>query len=312
MKQSILLLVMLALLCAACGPANQPIGPLSELPSDAYKALDQRVRADFDVDDYTVVTTQKSGSGKSWCIVFDPPLKGSIAGQSLWYDYAVVQPDGKSWQAVMVEDHQGGIVLDFLGCKAVYKGSRAVATPSQAADTPMPAGISMPEATTSPGRLVTFSIPDTRDEALPGYVDVLHLDVTVFEDDSLEATFTLRELPASITVGREGVREDRLEYGWCAHIFLDRTRQQDEPDYGLCHQYWEMQSDLPQEVSLDSSGQTAVWQYSPDGSFSLVDDGSIEVDYQAKTITLRGKIAGVTDKAWIKFITVDYLKGQDE
>jgi hypothetical protein len=113
---------MLLLLCTACSADNEITGPLSELPSDARKALDRGVRDYFGVEQYTVVAVQRSGSGKSWCIVFDPPLE-SKSGAPLLYDYAIVQPDGSTWKAVMIEDHQGGRILDFAGCKAVYKES---------------------------------------------------------------------------------------------------------------------------------------------------------------------------------------------
>lgn len=94
-----------------------------ELPSEARKALDQRVKADFGTVDYVIATAQKSDSGASWCIVFDPPLEGALGGQTLVYDYAVVQPDGDSWNAIMVEDHTGGVVLSVFGCQAIYKES---------------------------------------------------------------------------------------------------------------------------------------------------------------------------------------------
>ena len=146
MKQSCLLLVMFLLLCTACNSDGEVTGPLSELPGDARKALDRGVKDYFDVDDYTVVAVQKSQSGKSWCVVFDPPLKA----RSLWYDYAVVQPDGSGWKAVMIEDHQGGTVLAFTGCKAVYKQPPAPTESLQPTDIPIPTQLPAPTATPSP------------------------------------------------------------------------------------------------------------------------------------------------------------------
>ncbi|MBN1427615.1 MAG: hypothetical protein JXB07_04465 [Anaerolineae bacterium] len=147
MKQSYLLLVMFLLLCAACRSDGEITGPLSDLPADARKALDRGVKDYFDVNDYTVVAVQKSQSGKSWCVVFDPPLKA----QSLWYDYAVVQPDGSGWKAVMIEDHQGGTVLSFAGCKAVYKQPPAPTESLQPTGIPVvPTQLPGPTATPSP------------------------------------------------------------------------------------------------------------------------------------------------------------------
>lgn len=150
MKWSSLLLVVLILLCASCSPSSPPAGPLSELPNNAYKVLDQQVREQFDVDDYTVVAVQKSQSGRSWCVVFDPPLEGMLGGQSLDYDYAVLQPDGNEWKAVMIEDHQGGTVLAFAGCKAVYKQPLAPTESPQPTDIPAPTQLPLPTATPYP------------------------------------------------------------------------------------------------------------------------------------------------------------------
>ncbi len=126
MKQSklirlVFLVPLLFLMLAACSPRNESAGPLSVLPKEALNALNQRVKSDFGLSEYTAVTAQKSASGASWCIVFDPPLEGQLMGQSILYDYAVIQPDGNSWNAMMIEDHQNGLVLKMFGCDAFYK-----------------------------------------------------------------------------------------------------------------------------------------------------------------------------------------------
>lgn len=117
------LFMMFLMIFAACNSRRETTGPLSLLPNDARNALNQRVKSEFGTDEYTVINAQKSASGTSWCIVFDPPLKGQLLGRTLLYDYAVIQPDGDSWQAMMIEDHQDGVVLKFFGCDAVYKRS---------------------------------------------------------------------------------------------------------------------------------------------------------------------------------------------
>jgi hypothetical protein len=95
--------------------------PADLLPEEARQALDQRIQADFGTADYTITHVEESAGGAGLCVVFDPPLSGQLMGQTLLYDYAVIQQDGGSWSAIMVEDHQEGIVLSLFGCEAVYK-----------------------------------------------------------------------------------------------------------------------------------------------------------------------------------------------
>lgn len=112
-------LALILLVCAGCGSGGGDTGPLSELPKGAQDALDQRIKGDTNTQNYRVVTAEQSGS--NWCIVFGSPLKGSVGGQTFSYDYAVIQPQGGGWNAILVEDHQDGLALSIFGCEGVYK-----------------------------------------------------------------------------------------------------------------------------------------------------------------------------------------------
>lgn len=92
----------------------------TELPDAAQQALDARIQADFGTMDYTISRVEAVGDSQL-CVVIDPPLAGQLTGQTLYYDYAVLQNDGTGWSAIMVEDHIDGVVLSIFGCDMVYK-----------------------------------------------------------------------------------------------------------------------------------------------------------------------------------------------
>jgi hypothetical protein len=103
-------------------PAQVPGAAGPDLPDAARRALDERIKTDFGEEVYTITRIESLADGAQLCVVIDPPLVGSLAGQTLYYDYAVLQQEGSNWSAIMVEDHIGGVVLSIFGCEMVYKG----------------------------------------------------------------------------------------------------------------------------------------------------------------------------------------------
>lgn len=132
---------------------------------------------------------------------------------------------------------------------------------------------------------------------LPGYIDVVDF-ATSLEGETLEAIFTLRELPASITVNRMGVPLNRLEYSWCVEI--------EGGVYEMCAMHFVFSPDTPTTGPIANLMQVNTWE-----NRSLMGDADIEVDYQARTITLRGTIPGITGSSSIGFKTYDYFGGSD-
>jgi hypothetical protein len=110
---------------SSCGSDdNQTSGELGKLPEGARKALDERIDS-AGGPKYSVVKAEKSSNGRSWCVVFNAPIREQIGGSTYVYEYAAVdqlESDSDKWNAMLVEDREGGGVLDIMDCKAIYKG----------------------------------------------------------------------------------------------------------------------------------------------------------------------------------------------
>lgn len=196
-------------------------------------------------------------------------------------------------------DAQTAIATEWTKTPTVTQTPTATAT---ATSTNTPTFTPSPTSTITPAPAVVGT-PAAGE--LPGYIDVVDF-ATSLDGETLEAIFTLRELPASITVNRMGVPVNKLEYSWCVEVPTGSG------DYEMCAMHFVASPDTPTAGPITGSTQVNIWKHESTMSvLSVVDDADIEVDYQARTITLRGTIPGITGSSPIRFTTFDYFGGSD-
>ena len=188
-------------------------------------------------------------------------------------------------------DHEHG--HDVVGCPFPASGSHA------------PAPCSSVEAI-APGDTVIDDVSD---------VSAAHIDITEvstsLSGETLTVVFHLREVPETLTFDRTGVPDDALEYNWEVSIDVDGSGRY---EYTLAARHYVFPEDSGSDrvASITTRGivQVNTWERAATGA-SLLEDATMEVSTQDKTITLSGEIPGITTESRLAFDTYDYLGGSD-
>ncbi len=150
---------------------------------------------------------------------------------------------------------------------------------------------------------------------------VEHIDfrdvTTTLDGETLTVTFLLRDVPETFTFDRTGVPENALEYSWEVFIDIDSDPETGAGgfEYTLSAGYYvpPLARDSNTLARLTQPGfvEARIWGLDQEGNRVLA-EGSIEVSSEENTITLSGKIPGITEESTLKFKAYDYFGGSLE
>ena len=157
--------------------------------------------------------------------------------------------------------------------------------------------------------------------SLPGYIDIVGVDSSL-EGETLTAIFHLREIPEEMAFNREGVEDINLEYMWTVGINIegDALVTSDQTDYSLATFYGARRkaADTPATVRpFKDEVEIMVWKHkhiSEKNETHLLEvpvNPRLIVSHDDNTLTLIGRIKGITHESTISFSTFDILLGQD-
>ena len=145
---------------------------------------------------------------------------------------------------------------------------------------------------------------------------------TFLSEETLTVVFHLRDVPEELTFNRTGVLKDAIEYSWEVSIDVDGDRETGVGGF----EYILIAADGPfsksgvrdRSVALIADIlQANTWYLKSTGiaSFPEIDIlgwARIEVSAEESTITLAGKIPGITEVSQLAFGVYDYLGGAEE
>ncbi|MCY3707448.1 MAG: hypothetical protein OXG26_01045 [Caldilineaceae bacterium] len=164
----------------------------------------------------------------------------------------------------------------------------------------------------TPGQTVL----DAAGDVPAAHVDILEIN-SALSGERLTVTFQLRDVPETLTFDRTGVPESALEYNWDVSIDVDndRTTGSHGFDYALSamHFVFPRAGGINRTAAIDALGvlQTNTWELDRHDSMT-VDWGSLEVSAEDNTITLSGKVPGITADSRLAFGAFDFLGGTEE
>ena len=164
----------------------------------------------------------------------------------------------------------------------------------------------------TPGQTVL----DAAGDVPAAHVDIIEINSSLSEE-LLTVVFRLRDVPETLTFDRTGVPENSLEYNWDVSIDVDNDRT--TGSYGFDYVLSAMHFVLPRggginrTAAIDAPGvvQTHTWELDQHDAMSI-EEGRLEVSVEENTITLSGKIPGITAASRLAFGAIDYLDGTEE
>ena len=164
----------------------------------------------------------------------------------------------------------------------------------------------------TPGQTVL----DAADDVPAAHIDIVEIDSSLSEE-TLAVVFHLRDVPETLTFNRTGVPEEAIEYSWEVSIDVDNDRATGSEgfDYLLSafHIVYPRAGGTNTTASITKSGlvQTHTWKL--DRWHAMMnEEGRIEVEAGDNTITLSGKVPGITEESRLAFGGFDYLGGTEE
>jgi len=164
----------------------------------------------------------------------------------------------------------------------------------------------------TPGQTVLDAAADVP----AAHIDIVEINSSLSEE-LLTVVFQLRDVPETLTFDRTGVPENALEYNWEVSIDIDNDRT--TGSYGFDYALSAMHFVFPRAGGINSAAaietlgvlQTHTWELDRHDAMT-VEEGRIEVSVEDNTITLSGKIPGITAESRLAFGAFDYLGGTEE
>lgn len=164
------------------------------------------------------------------------------------------------------------------------------------------------------------SADDLASESLPEYIDIVGVE-TSLDGEQLAATFHLRGIPKELEYNRVGVENLHFEYMWTVQIDLDGDLGSGTDDYQLGSHYAAKRVLADSPSSFRPFGvdfMTNVWKYSPADSSGVVEMtlspgayAQMRFSTEENSLTLSGRVPGITADSLLLFSTYDILLGQD-
>ncbi len=164
----------------------------------------------------------------------------------------------------------------------------------------------------TPGQTVL----DAAGDVPAAHVDVIEINSSLSEE-ILTVVFQLRDVPETLTFDRTGVPENALEYIWEVSIDVDNDRT--TGSYGFDYSLSAMHFVFPRAgganrtAAIETPGvvQTHTWELDQHDAMTI-EQGRLEVSVEDNTITLSGKVPGITADSRFAFGAIDYLGGTEE
>jgi hypothetical protein len=183
---------------------------------------------------------------------------------------------------------------------------------STATVTPSPTLTPTPAPVCNPNTIVHGTV----DEALPEYIDMLGV-FTRLDGTHLTVVFTLRGIPEEVTIDRRTLGAGTIEIAWGVAIDTDNNQGTGSALFmtGSGHGYEYLLQAFNIKEASERSGtiqdlfrnRASVWMPTQNGGWREDNLGSprgvITVNREAKTITLSGRIKGITPDSYLHFFT---------
>ncbi len=164
----------------------------------------------------------------------------------------------------------------------------------------------------TPGQTVL----DAAGDVPAAHIDIIEINSSLSEE-LLTVVFQLRDVPETLTFDRTGVPEPAVEYNWEVSIDIDNDRTTGSYgfDYALSamHIVFPRAGGINTAAAIETPGvlQTHTWGLDQHDAMT-VEEGRIEVSVEDNTITLSGKVPGITAESRLAFGAFDYLGGTEE
>ena len=148
------------------------------------------------------------------------------------------------------------------------------------------------------------------------HIDIIEINSSLSEE-ILTVVFQLRDIPETLTFDRAGVPENALEYNWEVSVDVDNDRTTGSYgfDYALSamHIVFPRAGGINRTASIEAPGvvQTDIWELDEHDAMTI-EEGRLEVSVEDNTITLSGKVPGITAESRLAFGAIDYLGGTEE
>ena len=164
------------------------------------------------------------------------------------------------------------------------------------------------------------SVSDDVSDALAAHMDITKISTSI-SGETLTVVFHFRDVPETLTFDRTGVPDNMAEYSWEVLIDVDGDRETgfEGFDYILSSiyvtSYGSGGRDRNAAIATDDV-QTNTWALKSAGeafpAIEFLGWARIEVSAEKDTITLSGKIPGITAESKLAFGVYDYLGGAEE
>ena len=164
----------------------------------------------------------------------------------------------------------------------------------------------------TPGQTVL----DVAADVPAAHIDIIEINSSLSEE-VLTVVFQLRDVPETLMFNRTGVPDQALEYVWEVSIDVDNDRT--TGSYGFDYALSAMHFVFPRAGGINTTApietpgvvQTHTWEMDRWDAMTI-EEGRIEVAAEDNTITLSGKVPGITAESRLAFGAFDYLGGTEE
>ena len=164
----------------------------------------------------------------------------------------------------------------------------------------------------TPGQTVL----DAAGDVPAAHIDIIEIKSSLSEE-ILTVVFRLRDVPETLTFNRTGVPEHTLEYIWEVSVDVDNDRT--TGSYGFDYALSTMHFVSPRAGGINSTAsietpgilQTHTWELDQHDAMTIA-EGRLEVSSEDNTITLSGKVPGISAESRLAFGAIDYLGGTEE
>lgn len=152
-------------------------------------------------------------------------------------------------------------------------------------------------------------------------VPAAHIDITeinsALSGERLTVVFQLRDVPETLTFDRTGVPENTLEYIWEVSVDVDNDRATGSYGFGYSlstlHVVFPRAGGLNTTAAIDAPGvmYTYILELEEHDDMAT-EEGRLELSVEDDTLTLSGKVPGITAQSRLAFGAFDYLGGTEE
>ena len=162
-----------------------------------------------------------------------------------------------------------------------------------------------------PGQTATDEVSDVS----AAYLDIVEVS-TSLSGETLTVAFRYRDIPETLTFNRAGTLVNRMEYSW--GVLVDADADPETGDSGFeyllsaHHIVWPGHVGDITEAPIDEVAMASVWKTKPGGIISSLRGANLDVSAETDTMTLSGRISGITPDSRLSFRTYEHSGQPDE